>query len=206
MRANREGAIPAQDAEAEVLREFDDATRTRVERIRQFADAIRAAIRSRRRQTPDLTQAKLAERLGVSVSTISRLESGRGISGLDFEVALSALAELGAEPMLTLLDPDAPGTCEVIDMTLSRQPASRQPASGQPAEQPRLAKAATLGEGDETQVSPQPVRLGSESATLSDPAVAVGFQSELEAMREQMSRLTDAVQHLSRTRHRQSTG
>lgn len=196
MRGNHGKPVPAQDAEAEVLREFDDATQKRVERIRQFADAIRRAIRNRRRQHRNLTQSELSKRLGVSVSTISRLESGRGIAGLDFEVAIAAITELGAEPMLTLLDPDAPGACEVRDLTLPEQ------AAGQPA----LAKAAALSDSDEPSGASGPVRLGSSSATLSDPAVAVGFQSELEAMREQMSRLTDAVQHLSQANQRQSSG
>ena len=173
MTAKREAAIPAQDADAEVLREFDESTRSRVERIRQFGDAVRTAIRSRR-QSYALKQAELAERLGVSVSTVSRLESGRGISGMDFEVALSALAELGAEPMLTLLDPNAPGACEVIDMTLT-----------EPAAAPR--------------------GLGSEDAMFSHPAVAVGLKSELKAMREEMSRLTDGVQHLSQANQKEST-
>lgn len=202
MRVNREKAVPAHDAEAAVLREFDESTQRRVERIRQFADAIRTAIRNRRRHTCDLTQAHLAERLGVSVSTVSRLESGRGMSGMDFEVAIAAIAELGAEPMLTLLDPEAPGACEVIDMTLTEQEAVR----------PRPARAATLNDANEAsaEAGPSaetgPLRLGSRHASFSDPAVAVGFQSELEAMREQMSRLTDAVQHLSQANHRQSSG
>lgn len=196
MRGNNGKAVPAQDAEAEVLREFDDATRKRVERIRQFADAIRTTIRNRRRRHCNLNQSELAKRLGVSVSTISRLESGRGIAGLDFEVAIAAITELGAEPILTLVDPEAPGACEVRDLTLPEQ------AAGQPA----LARAAVLSDSDEPSGGSAPASLAAQNATLSDPAVAVGFQSELEAMREQMSRLTDAVQHLSQANQRQSSG
>ena len=196
MRASGDKALSAQDAEAEVLREFDDATQRRMERIRQFADAIRVAIRTRRRQHFRLTQAQLAERLGVSVSTISRLESGRGISGLDFEVAIAAIAELDAEPMLTLLHPGSPGACEVADLTWPER------RSGQP----RLAEAAGLQACEEPQGATEPSGLSSGNRTLSDAAVAVGFQSELEAMRKEMLRLTEAVQHLSEANHRRSNG
>lgn len=195
MRASDDKALSAQDAEAEVLREFDKTTQQRMERIRQFAEAIRMAIRTRRRQHRGLTQAQLAERLGVSVSTISRLESGRGISGLDFGVAVAAIAELDAEPMLTLLDPGAPGACEVADLTLPDQRSA----------QPPVAKAAGLQGSEEPEAATEPSGLGSGYRALGDASVAVGFQSELEAMRKQMSRLTDAVQNLSQANQRRSS-
>ena len=196
MRAKRDEASTARDAEAEILGALEEPTRTRIARIQQFADAIRSAIRNRRRQTDDLTQTELAKRLGVSVSTISRLESGRGIAGIDFAVALSALAELGAAPTLTLLDADAPDAYAVVDRT----------RTGQAAEEPRWAQAATLSAEGETQPSAASSGSGSREAPVSDLAASAGVQSELEAVREEMARLTKAVEHLSQTGRGRSTG
>ena len=200
MRAKRDEASTARDAEAEILGALEEPTRTRITRIQQFADAIRSAIRNRRRQTDDLTQTELAKRLGVSVSTISRLESGRGIAGVDFAVALSALAELGAAPTLTLLDADAPEAYAVVDRTRTGH------AAQQAAEEPRWAQAATLSVEGETQPSAASSGSGSCDAPVSDPTVAAGVQSELEAVREEMARLTKAVEHLSQTGRGRSTG
>lgn len=202
MRAKRDEASTARDAEAEILGALEEPTRTRIARIQQFADAIRSAIRNRRRQTDDLTQTELAKRLGVSVSTISRLESGRGIAGIDFAVALSALAELGAAPTLTLLNADAPDAYAVVDRT----------RTGQAAEEPRWAQAATLSAEGETQPSAASSGSGSRDVPVSDLAVSAavqseaGVQSELEAVREEMARLTKAVEHLSQTGRGRSTG
>lgn len=200
MRAKRDEASTARDAEAEILGALEEPTRTRIARIQQFADAIRSAIRNRRRQTDDLTQTELAKRLGVSVSTISRLESGRGIAGIDFAVALSALAELGAAPTLTLLDADAPDAYAVVDRTRTGH------AAQQAAEEPRLAQAATLSAEGETQPSAASSGSGSREAPVSDLAASAGVQSELEAVREEMARLTKAVEHLSQTGRGRSTG
>jgi transcriptional regulator with XRE-family HTH domain len=200
MRAKRDEASTARDAEAEILGALEEPTRTRIARIQQFADAIRSAIRNRRRQTDDLTQTELAKRLGVSVSTISRLESGRGIAGIDFAVALSALAELGAAPTLTLLDADAPEAYAVVDRTRTGH------AAQQAAEEPRLAQAATLSAEGETQPSAASSGSGSREAPVSDLAASAGVQSELEAVREEMARLTKAVEHLSQTGRGRSTG
>jgi transcriptional regulator with XRE-family HTH domain len=200
MRAKRDEASTARDAEAEILGALEEPTRTRIARIQQFADAIRSAIRNRRRQTDDLTQTELAKRLGVSVSTISRLESGRGIAGIDFEVALSALAELGAAPTLTLLDADAPEAYAVVDRTRTGH------APQQAAEEPRWAEAATLSAEGETQPSAESSGSGSRDAPVSELAVSAGVQSELEAVREEMARLTKAVEHLSQTGRGRSTG
>lgn len=200
MRAKRDEASTARDAEAEILGALEEPTRTRIARVQQFADAIRSAIRNRRRQTDDLTQTELAKRLGVSVSTISRLESGRGIAGIDFAVALSALAELGAAPTLTLLDADAPEAYAVVDRTRTGH------AAQQAAEEPRLAQAATLSAEGETQPSAASSGSGSREAPVSDLAASAGVQSELEAVREEMARLTKAVEHLSQTGRGRSTG
>jgi DNA-binding transcriptional regulator YiaG len=180
-------AKSAEEADANVLNALDPQTSERIERVRAFADEVRDALRTLRRNAHGLSQGDLAERLGVSTSTISRLESGRGLSGLDMQLVLLTFAELGASPMLTLLDANAPGASQVVDFTTWPDTANSKPGHRTP-EQLRN----TMVETETMAASFQTGQSGSVGAESLD-AVAYGLQSELKAMRMELSRLSDCV-------------
>lgn len=187
-RTNRgDTSKPAEEADANVLNALDPQTSERIERVRAFADEVRDAIRTLRRDAHGLNQGELADRLGVSNSTISRLESGHGLSGLDLDLVLLAFAELGASPMLTLLDPNAPGAGQVVDFTT--WPETVESERGRRA--PERHRAATV----ETEAMAASLETGRSRSTGAEnlDAVAYGLQSELKAMRMELSRLSDSV-------------
>ncbi|WP_200341556.1 helix-turn-helix transcriptional regulator [Rhodovibrio sodomensis] len=181
--ARGETAVPAEQADMRVMEALDAQTRDRIERVRAFADEVRNAIRTLRREAHGLKQSELAERLGVSTSTVSRLESGNGLSGLDLELVLFAFAELNAAPMLTLLDPSSPGAGQVVDFT--SWPETRALNRGGQA-------AAQSDATVETQAIAASHQRGHRAATVESlDAVAYGLQSELRAMRLELTRLSD---------------
>jgi len=185
--ARGETAKPAEEADANVLNALDPQTSERIERVRAFADEVREAVRTLRRDAHGLSQGDLAGRLGVSTSTISRLESGHGLSGLDLELVLLAFAELGASPLLTLLDPNAPGAGQVLDFTTWPETAE----SERGRRSPERLQAATV----ETRAMAASVETGGSRSFGAESldAVAYGLQSELKAMRMELSRLSDSV-------------
>lgn len=192
-RTGRKPAVPAAEAQEQVFEALDGETRGRIERVRAFADEIRQAIRGLRKDAHGLKQSELAERLGVSTSTISRLESGKGLAGLDLEVALLAFAELQAAPMLTLLDPNSPGAGQVIDLTTWSERVSGAGA-GSEAGSDTVVSAAARVENEPLAASVKQTQSGEQTQW---PAVAYGLQSELKAVRSEISRLSDRVAHLS---------
>lgn len=174
----------ADEVEQRVLAQFEPETREKIQQARDFGDHLRQTIRRLRTQA-DKTQKEIAERLGVSVSTISRLERGQGLSGLDMEVAMLTLAELGVSPMLTLVGPRTPGAGEVVDLTDQMQTVFRVKARGEPGEVTIEGGAgASQDDADWTATSPYA------------QAMAIGVQSELEAVRIEMSRISQTLSDL----------
>lgn len=89
---------------------------------------------ARTRLRADLTQEQLAERAGVSVSTVRRLEAGEGSQLTAF---LAVLRALGLEQALDAALPQAtPGPVEVLD----HRGSARQRASGRGVDTPDAAE------------------------------------------------------------------
>lgn len=91
----QETSRSAEEAQAVLLQTFDPEIRQIVQNANAFGDSIRSSV-YRLRNENDWTQGHLGDQVGVSASTISRLEKGRGLSGLDLELAVSAFAAMGA--------------------------------------------------------------------------------------------------------------
>ena len=80
----------------------DPEIRQIVQNANEFGGSIRSLV-CRLRNENDWTQGHLGDQVGVSASTISRLEKGRGLSGLDLDLAVSVFAAMGAALQLNIV-------------------------------------------------------------------------------------------------------
>ena len=88
----------AEDAQNELLQTFYPRTRQIVENANAFGDSLRRSV-SVLRNEKEWTQGHLGKQVGVSASTISRLEKGRGPRSFATEVeAGSAGFDSGPRP------------------------------------------------------------------------------------------------------------
>lgn len=95
----------AADAQTELLQTFVPKTRKIVEGANAFGDSLRRSVFLLRNRK-GWTQGHLGEQVGVSASTISRLEKGRGVAGLDLDLAVAAFAALGVAPEFNIVPLD----------------------------------------------------------------------------------------------------
>lgn len=95
----------AADAQTELLQAFVPKTRKIVESANAFGDSLRRSVFLLRNEK-GWTQGHLGEQVGVSASTISRLEKGRGVAGLDLDLTVAAFAALGAAPEFNIVPLD----------------------------------------------------------------------------------------------------
>ncbi len=98
----QETSRSAEEAQAALLQTFDPKIRQFVQNANAFGDSIRSLV-YRLRNENDWTQGHLGDQVGVSASTISRLEKGRGLSGLDLDLAVSVFAAMGAALQLNIV-------------------------------------------------------------------------------------------------------
>lgn len=98
----QETSRSAEEAQAALLQTFDPEIRQFVQNANEFGDSIRSLV-YRLRNENDWTQGRLGDQVGVSASTISRLEKGRALSGLDLDLAVSVFAAMGAALQLNIV-------------------------------------------------------------------------------------------------------
>ncbi|MDZ7712070.1 MAG: helix-turn-helix transcriptional regulator [Rhodovibrio sp.] len=113
--SNTRRFIDSEDLEAELIEGLKPEMRERVLRVRGFAEAVRQCVRRLRQERCDWTQRELANRIGVSTSTISRLENGRGFGGIDLNILALAFDAMDVAPRLMVLPVDDAAGWRVSD-------------------------------------------------------------------------------------------
>lgn len=101
--SNPERITDSEDLEAELIDGLTPEMRARVRRVRDFTEQVRRCVRRLRQERCNWSQRELAGRIGVSTSTISRLENGRGFGGIDLNILALAFDAMDAAPKLTVL-------------------------------------------------------------------------------------------------------
>jgi transcriptional regulator with XRE-family HTH domain len=153
--SNAQGITDSGDLEAELLDGLDPEMRARVGRVRGFAQEVRRCLRRLRQERCNWSQRELADRIGVSTSTISRLENGRGFGGIDVNILALAFDAMDAAPRLTVLPFDDPAGWQVSDSPAQNGPAQPRQAgrTGGPDRGVRevAAVAASTGGGGPTE-------------------------------------------------------
>lgn len=130
--SNDPGVSDSEDIEAELIDGLQPEMRERVRRVRGFAEDVRRCLRRLRQEQCNWSQRDLADRIGVSTSTISRLENGRGFGGIDLNLVALAFDAMDAAPGLSVFPQGHAAGWRVQDST-----GRASAAGGQAAEQAR---------------------------------------------------------------------
>ena len=110
-----DGTTDSEDLEAELIAGLGPDMHERVMRVRRFANNVRHCVRRLRVETCNWSQRELAERIGVSTSTISRLENGRGFGGVDLNIVALAFDAMDAAPFLSVVSLESELAGNVVD-------------------------------------------------------------------------------------------